>query len=294
MSGRTRSSRGGFSLVEMLVVIAILGILASLILPAVWRAVVRAREARIILEVSQLDMALESYRQNRGAYPPSGFQAENAAADEVRIEQYRRHLRRAFPRHQHDDSGDGALAQLIAARLTPAESLVFWLAQVVNDPRRPLTSDGDRQALFDFDESRLRRTREIPLGDRDDFPLFEYLPPGSDAAAYVYFPAPYAVAVNGDPVVNFHADELTGFDVYPYRSNRGDLSDLTAIPLDDEWLNPTTFQLIAPGLDGEFGEDTVGEGLGFKVYPNALNYTEGDWDNIANFTDGRTFVDSME
>ncbi len=293
MSGKTRPSRDGFSLVEMLVVIAILGILAALILPAVWRAVVRARETRIILEVNQLDMALESYRQNRGAYPPSGFQAEDAAANEVRIEQYRRHLRRAFPRHQHDISGDDAVAQLVEARLTPAEALVFWLAQVVNDPRRPLSSDADTQVLFEFDQSRLRETRVISLGTRE-LPLFEYLPPGVDGAPYVYFPAPYALEVNGSPVVNFHPDVFTESDVYPYRSNRGDFSDPTAIPLDDEWLNPTTFQVIAPGLDGEFGEDTVGEGLGFKVYPNGVNYTEGDWDNIANFTDGRTFVDSME
>ena len=294
MSTHKRPSRSGFSLVEMLVVIAILGILAALILPAVWRAVVRARETRIILEVSQLDMALESYRQNRGAYPPGGFPGDDAASLEIRSEQYRRHLRRAFPRHQHDDSGDGALTQLVAARLTPAESLVFWLAQVVNDPRRPLTSDGDRQVLFEFDDSRLRQTRVIELGERNDFPLFEYVPPGVDAAPYVYFPAPYAVVVNGSPVVNSHLEEISGWDVYPYRSNRGDLSDPTTIPLDEYWLNPTTFQLIAPGLDGEFGEDTVGEGLGFKVFPNGLNYTDGDWDNIANFTDGRTFQDSLE
>ncbi len=292
-----RPRPSAFSLVEMLVVVAILGILASLILPAVWRAVVRAREARIILEVSQLDMAMESYRQRLGAYPPSGFQA--VTADTARDTLYRRHLRTAFPRH----SEDTALSNLIQLRPSPAEALVFWLSQVMNDPRRPLSSGGDPNVFFPFDESRLvpsrweeggqdgeRRPIVHRWGDREII-FYEYFPPGVTEMPYAYFAHPYTV---GEEINTFRRRPNVNAPVlYPYQS-RNPMPDgqvNPASPPGNQWMNPTTFQIIAPGLSGEYGEVNS---AGFKVYLDPDTYAEGDWDNIANFTDGRTFVDSLE
>ncbi len=279
--GGSRPRPNGFSLVEMLVVIAILGILASLMLPAVWRAVVRAREARIILEVSQLDMAMESYKQARGAYPPSGFQTAPGVRDTL----YRRHLRTAFPKHTEK----GALTDLIDVKLSPAEALVFWLSQVTNDPRRPLGSGGDPHAFFSFDESRLRpsqrhedgRPMEHLLGDSRII-FYEYFPPGVTEMPYAYFSHPYTV----DGEVNQFLRRPNPRPVlYPYQAHR------PAANGGNSWMNPTTFQIIAPGLSGEYGTVTSGQ---VKVFMDPSTYSEGDWDNIANFSAGRTFQDSIE
>ncbi len=71
--GKPPQSKGraaGFTLVEMLVVITIIGILAGLVIPAVVVAMRKAKEATIVMEISQLDMALKAYKEKFGEYPP--------------------------------------------------------------------------------------------------------------------------------------------------------------------------------------------------------------------------------
>jgi prepilin-type N-terminal cleavage/methylation domain-containing protein/prepilin-type processing-associated H-X9-DG protein len=61
----------GFTLVEMLVVIAIIGILAGLLLPALARAKAKAQQTKCVNNVRQLDLALSMYAQDHdGEYPP--------------------------------------------------------------------------------------------------------------------------------------------------------------------------------------------------------------------------------
>ncbi len=300
-----RPRPSAFSLVEMLVVVAILGILASLIMPAVWRAVVRAREARIILEVSQLDMAMESYKQRLGAYPPSGFlpdprsgNDEREAAEDMRDRLFRRHLRLAFPRHNEA----GTLTRLSRRGLSPAEALVFWLSQVINDPRQPLSRDGDPNVFFPFEESRLVPSEQdedgqpirYRLGDRV-INFYEYFPPGVTEMPYAYFAHPYAIVDKDNTKINSFRRRPNSSEIllHPYQSrNRMPDGQVNpASPPGNQWMNPTTFQIIAPGLSGEYGEVNSEQ---FKVYMDPGTYAEGDWDNIANFSDGRTFVDSLE
>jgi prepilin-type N-terminal cleavage/methylation domain-containing protein len=63
--------RRGFTLVEMLVVITIIGVLMALIVPAVWGAVRRARKAQAEAQVNTIAAALASYQSTGRAAPPS-------------------------------------------------------------------------------------------------------------------------------------------------------------------------------------------------------------------------------
>lgn len=59
----------GFTVIEMLVVVAIFGILSSFILARVVSAKANARDAKRVESVRQLENALELYEKSASAYP---------------------------------------------------------------------------------------------------------------------------------------------------------------------------------------------------------------------------------
>ncbi len=67
-SGRVRG-RAGFTLLEMLVVLVILGLLAGLIGPQLFGRVGEAKATTARTQMELLGVALDSYRLDNGNYP---------------------------------------------------------------------------------------------------------------------------------------------------------------------------------------------------------------------------------
>ena len=63
-----KKSKQGFTLIELLVVVAIIGLLATLSIVALNNARARARDARRVADVKQIQTALELYYNDFGTY----------------------------------------------------------------------------------------------------------------------------------------------------------------------------------------------------------------------------------
>jgi prepilin-type N-terminal cleavage/methylation domain-containing protein len=68
---KLRTKNEGFTLIELLVVIAIIGLISSIVLVSLNSARVKARDAKRIAEIKQIQTALELYYDDNNAYPLS-------------------------------------------------------------------------------------------------------------------------------------------------------------------------------------------------------------------------------
>lgn len=144
--------RGGFTIIELLMVVVIIGILAALLIPAIQRATRVAREAEVLTEIKGLEKGIVDFKNRYGVDPPSFIvlcesAAEWAAdwgssppaqlaADPSLTDAHRRTsraiIRQIWPEFDftanHDINGDGATDAAWA--LNGAECLVVFLGGV--------------------------------------------------------------------------------------------------------------------------------------------------------------------
>jgi len=64
-----RFTKKGFTLIELLVVIAIISVLSSIVLSQLNEARAKARDTRRVSDLKNIQLALELYRDDNGAYP---------------------------------------------------------------------------------------------------------------------------------------------------------------------------------------------------------------------------------
>lgn len=66
---KDRGQRGGFTLIEILIVIVIMGLLISLVAPALFSKVSSSQRKTAMMQMQMLSTALDTYRLDIGKYP---------------------------------------------------------------------------------------------------------------------------------------------------------------------------------------------------------------------------------
>lgn len=70
MKNQTQRRRAGFTLAEMMVVIVIIGILATIVVPNVWQKFAMGQKAKVKVDITTIEGALKEYAMNNaGKYP---------------------------------------------------------------------------------------------------------------------------------------------------------------------------------------------------------------------------------
>jgi prepilin-type N-terminal cleavage/methylation domain-containing protein len=78
-----KNNKQGFTLIELLVVIAIIGLLSTLSIVALNQARARARDARRLADIKQIQTALEMYYNDNFFYPASVLPNTQIASNSV-------------------------------------------------------------------------------------------------------------------------------------------------------------------------------------------------------------------
>lgn len=238
----------GFTLVELLIVIAIIAVLASLLLVAAGSVRTTMKETAIHVEIQNLDGGFTEYCNrvsgSAGAYPPN-VAWRNAFArnyttvpNEVR-DSFKRHFNKAFPSHREPqellevlvggaDSGGQVNATLVSPTgverngLTPYEAVVFWLGGFSDDPKYPISGPGgpsfiinqgedfaSRQPIFDFEQTQLGPKNDAKRFDESVGRYITYTINGQDRRINLWVYFPRDRTV---PYAYFDASRTPRFD----------------------------------------------------------------------------------
>jgi type IV pilus assembly protein PilA len=78
-----KKTQQGFTLIELMIVIAIIGILAAVALPAYQDYTVRAKASELILAASSAKQSVSEYVIVNGAIPPASFEVQDNSSPMV-------------------------------------------------------------------------------------------------------------------------------------------------------------------------------------------------------------------
>ena len=301
---QNRPNRSGFTLVEILMVIAIIGILVGLIVPAVNIALRAARKSAMSMEVVTISDAVEKYRTKYDDYPPDGSNPTVMAS----------HLRKAFPNIAPTELtilgltiGGTPVANCSTGApggvMDPAEALVFFLGGFSDDPAFPITGVGGPLYLtnmagtqvnssaagistvqynvdrpnwfFEFKQTQLtvdtssgntisNDEADLFAGTNDVIPTYH---PSGKRAPFVYF---NKRTYTSGAFFNFYRPTAVEMGTArPYRSDTENTKVANTPAMANSrypFMNSDTFQLICAGLDDSYGGITMPAGAGGPTF----------------------------
>ena len=147
------NKRAGFTLLELLAVIAIISILLALIFPALSNVFATSQVTAVSAEFTQLDQALTSFKAKYGDYPPSNLiipTAADASAGNWNV-RTRAAIESIWPQFNFATRGglDAAVPNL---DLNGAECLVFFLGGMQNgNPASPVPGRFFKEPVISLD-----------------------------------------------------------------------------------------------------------------------------------------------
>lgn len=328
---RLRRSRSGFTLTELLIVIAIIAVLAGLIAAAAVNALENARRAAILLDIKNISAAAENFKNDYGSYPPNGMNpAPNAGAGTPSAlvqSDFERMFKKAFPRHQEPRElilglcGQGTGSVNLPEGMSPAEAMVFWLGGFSSDEVYPISGPGGPSFLASDSEVMENRNRRYEfdlglLGPRNDngafngrsiqyqimlnganqnrqINLWQFTPKGSEQPL-VYFDTSRHKPVKYD--LSYTPNGATQ-KVYALKKVREGFTG-TRTKNDLVFIDPK-FQILHSGLDddwGGFGASTTDTGTSVD---DVIIFPEGPFigplaDTLTNFGDGELADESEQ
>lgn len=300
--------RRGFTLIELMIVVVILGILMALVLPAVLSALEGARRAEVVAEIRGLEAAIANFKNTYGIEPPSrirlyetsgaspswsthsGSFTQNGTGQMVLHDAERTRsialINRIWPNFDYtiarDLNGDTSFGGFVD--LTGDECLVFFLGGVA-------TGSPGAFAVTGFSKNPANPLAVASGTESRDGPFFEFKPSRlkfslnpTNSKVLVYFDPrssqtlPYVYASSNDGRGYQPADLYVGSsddleDVY--RTGPGGAMAVAQ--------KAKSFQIITPGTDGAYGS-------GGAFVTTAVNHglaSKADYDNLTNFHNGR-------
>jgi type II secretion system protein G len=282
-----RNVSAGFTVIEVLVVIVIIGILIGLLVPGLMSASRRSREFAIESDIAQLTSSLEAFKTKYGFYPPD-FTGITTP------EQFIPYLNRVAPNHAEGPNLAAWWTQ-VGQKLNqagPQASYVFWLSGLAKNKQYPLTGGTgvplpaynvgtvEREIFYDFKAERLYDPATLELTGKSTNTIATYSQFSGACQPIVYFEVKrlsgvtLTLPVNLSLYVTVKTSEGDCL-LFPYFQVNG---------VQTAFMNKDKFQLIAPGLDSLYG---LKQPAPYKNAPNLSEVTPRDRDNLTNFSEGR-------
>jgi prepilin-type N-terminal cleavage/methylation domain-containing protein len=305
----------GFTLVEMLVVLAIIGILAAILVPTIGIAVRTVRQGAIRTEMKQMETAIENYKTKFNGYP---IDCNNRDFVTPHVKKISRRAVLSYPARRgsvaiytelFDPNFNPRLPNPYFGlpgqpelrdfkTMLPHEAIVFFLSELSTNAEYPLGYRPTGNGVYELVDYRFEPSlgkyiltgtkqtffdfNEKRLVDKDGDGWLEYMPSGGLDAPFVYFDSRVYRNPDLGPLVGI--DFETGGTAI---GTSGVVGSGFAVPYWSDVAKPVnadSYQLLCCGMDNNFGVTAVGTLRGF---PSGANFTLEDRDNLANFAELR-------